>query len=156
MTSVLTVTEQRLLFESRLNGLVQYLYLKEDTKRPRNKYSLEKHRFNHIPKKGSYGVYPINKTVILDFDNPKDNKALSPLKQLQKFAIDYDVDLSEALYCLTPSGGVHLYLTWPENFPLPKNKKLKLLDSQYCGDIRAAGTNGYVVGVGSKKIKDNK
>jgi hypothetical protein len=92
------------------------------------------------------GAQPIGRTVVFDIDT----KTLwTPEEQVEEFRIVFGLDLTGTLTVRTPSGGLHIYVTWPDEVPLPGNWRLSTFNHEskthFMGDLRAAGTNGHAV-----------
>lgn len=143
---LLTREDHRKAALARLKGLVDFVPLYRGSKVPSSKFSDPTQRFPKPPRTVNVGAYPTGRTVILDIDTKSD---LTVEEQLSRLELVMSKRLRTTFTVATPSGGLHLYLLWPEATPLPHNGKLSRLGVGVTGDVRAAGVNGQCVLAGS-------
>lgn len=104
------------------------------------------------PSTQAVGVHPKGRLVILDFDIKA--KGISPETQMLSLE-GVGFDFTQALKVRTPSGGLHVYITWAEHAPLPRNIKLEKLGHRFSppleleGDVRGSQKTGHAVAPGS-------
>lgn len=132
-------------------GRVSWARLHEGEKRPSYTsvdYELE------APSIPNVGAHPLGQTVAFDIDVKQG--AASADEQESWLEEKLGFDFSEALKVLTPSGGRHIYMTWPEEVPLPGNWAFAALlppkgetTHPLSGDLRVSHKNGHCVAPGS-------
>lgn len=159
-----------------LGKQAKYTRLRADRKAPTRSFKEGKpNRMKSPPAEGNYGVIPQGRLMILDFDEHRED-SWSIDEQIDFFSEFLEVDLRSSLSVITQSGGVHIYLLFPESVcsddieTLPKAslRGYNHSFSQMVGtevkldaDIRTSAVNAYVVGptssikFPSKKTKYN-
>jgi len=146
----------------------EYLKLYSNSKMPFGAYSDKReNRLQEIPRKGNFGIIPVKRLLIFDFDLHRKGAA-SVKEQIDFFSEFLDIDFYKSLGVVTQTGGLHVYIKYPwsvdsslakslpraslrgysEAFSEISGKKI-LLDA----DVRSGLANGYVVGPGSKVHK---
>lgn len=142
------VAKQREQTSKSLNDLVEYIQVQEGKKVAVGRWSHRSLRKKNPPATGNAGVVPLKQVVILDIDQHESSQAPTPLEGLKALGMSLGVDfLSETFVVATPSKGLHVYLQWPSDLPLPHNGKINYPTLK--ADVRSASTNGYVVAPGS-------
>lgn len=98
------------------------------------------------------GVRPLGNVVIFDFDVKK--KDLTPEEQMRTLE-KIGMNFTEAIKVRTPSGGLHVYLEWNDDFPIENNVKIESIgrifnvEKEVEGDIRTSSQLGHAVAPGS-------
>lgn len=159
--------EVRMNLQELLGSNVKFLKIASEQKIPIGSFSEGGlNRLNNIPRKGNYGIIPLNNLFILDLDvNHSQEKSSSLKKHIDFFSKFFEINLYESLAVMTPTGGVHIYLSFPWNVKssiMPEIPKASLRayseafsevlneEINIDGDIRTGISNGYVVGPTSK------
>lgn len=158
--SCLSVGSFRRRFQSVLGGDAVFLRIKEDSKAPISSFAPGKrNRLKNIPRSGNFAVIPRGRLFVLDFDCH--NGVSSVFEQIEFFSRFLGVDLRQSLAVVTQSGGIHVYLRFPESVTVDDLKSMprgslrgySRFFSEVAGeqieldsDIRTAAANSYVVG----------
>lgn len=115
MSNISTTPEIRQSLQKILKGNASFLRLKEDTKIPKGKYAVgSRNRLKNVPKEGNFGIIPDGDVFILDIDC-HDTGKMSVIDQVQFFSKLLDTDLNNTFSIVTPSGGRHYYLRFPNH-----------------------------------------
>lgn len=163
-------SSNRKFLQKVLGDNAQYLKLKNKSKTPDGSFAKgRRNRLKNIPKTGNYGIIPHKKLFILDFDCH--NEGFSTIdEQIDFFSEFFEVNLRKSFAVVTPTGGIHVYLMFPEDisetskddFPKASLRGYSKAFSEVVGreivldaDIRSGLVNGYVVGVESLSSRAN-
>ena len=157
--------DTREMLQEVLGDDARYLRLASRSKKPIGSYTQSgENRLSYVPKRGNYGIIPVKRLLILDFDLHRKGSA-SVLEQLNFFSNFLYIDLSQTLSVVTQTGGLHIYLKYPwsvdssmaRNLPKASLRGYSKAFSEISGqeikldaDIRSGMVNGYVVGPTSK------
>lgn len=155
----------RTSFAEVLDGDVEFLRLAEGSKFPVGSYRVGGwNRLKNIPLTGNFGVIPVNRLFVLDFDLHRSGSS-SVEEQLSFFSDFLRVDLRSSLAVVTQTGGLHVYLRFPwgvdsslvKNFPRGSLRGYSKAFSRVSGenvvldaDVRSGLSNGYIVGPSSR------
>lgn len=147
-----------------LSGDAMFLRVQSDSKLPVSSFSVGKrNRLKHVPSDGNFGVIPQNNLFILDFDNHQNNGS-SVDDQIAFFSAFLGLDIRTSLMVMTPNGGAHAYLRFPNGFlgeqgvMIPKGSlrgysgafsHIAGKEIDLDADIKTSLSNGYAIGLSS-------
>ena len=156
------IKRMRESFSAVLGDDAKYLSVKAGQKTPISSFGPnKKNRLNTPPLKGNFGIIPVGRLVVFDFDH---HEKSTIKEQMDALSTVLGVDLSTSLLVSTRSGGVHAYTRFADNvdlsaisapgtFPLGSMRAWSAAVSDYVGndvamsvDVRSGLSNGYVIG----------
>lgn len=147
----------------------EYLRILQDSKAPAGSFVPgRRNRLKNIPKVGNFGIIPQGRLFILDFDcHSVDASSID--EQIDFFSKFLEVNIRESFSVVTQSGGIHVYLRFPETvenmdtsvFPKASLRGYSDAFSKIAGetvhldtDIRSGMVNGYAIGPTSSVVEN--
>lgn len=160
----------RPILQELLGADAHYLSIRSQGKNPVGSFMEgEKNRFHLIPNTLNYGVIPQGRLFILDLDLHRGSSASTINEQYDFFQEFFDTDFSKTLKVRTQTGGLHIYLRFPETASLDDIKKAPSMSLRSFNeafnvstgksiildaDIRSSACNCYVIAPSSRIPSD--